>query len=64
MTNVRKVLLEKIFKKEIYAKLRYIDIEKNLDYNALITGWAIAKGEKPSDALDFSTYIRYNTDMR
>lgn len=33
------------------------------DFHGLTCGWAMAQGMNPSDAYDFATYIRYNTDL-
>ncbi len=33
------------------------------DFHSLTCGWAMAQGMNPSDAYNFATYIRYNTDL-
>ena len=33
------------------------------DFHGLTCGWAMAQGMSPTEAYDFATYIRHNTDL-
>jgi len=59
--------LTKQFKIEVHDKLdENIELQEEFqdeDFKSLTVGWAIAKGLSLEDALDFSSYIRYNTTL-
>jgi hypothetical protein len=40
-----------------------LDPGNELDWYSITVGWAIAHGMKPDEALEFSSYIRYNTNL-
>ena len=60
---MNKQQLTTLFKKEITDNLDKIDPEQTHDWYSLTLGWALAKGLSPEKALDFATYIRYNTNL-
>ena len=63
MTEKNKLKFEKLFKTEVDDKEQEIDPEKELDWYALTVGWAVGKGLTPKEAVDFSLYIRYHTNL-
>lgn len=59
-------LVEK-FRKEVS---QYFDDEtsedtllyEESDFHSITAGWAMAQGMNPSDAYEFASYVRYETD--
>jgi hypothetical protein len=58
-----KVLLAHVFQHEIAERAKEVDPENQHDWHSLTIGWAIAKGLRPNDALEFATHIRYATNL-
>jgi len=49
-----------LWNKEVLDQQELIDPDDELHWESLATGWAIAKGMTPDDALDFgSHYMEY-----
>jgi hypothetical protein len=55
--------LTDLLRKELNDRSKEIDPDNNYDWLSLVIGWAIAKGLSPNEAIEFSTYIRYETEM-
>jgi len=55
--------LIELLKKEVDDKSKEIDPNNEFDWYSLVIGWAIAKGLSPEEAIEFSTHIRYKTDL-
>lgn len=55
--------LVRAIKTELDDRADEIDPTKEHDWYDLVFGWALAKGLEIEDARNFSTYIRYNTDL-
>jgi len=63
MTAKDKTKFEKLFETEVHNRGGEIDPDNELDWYALTIGWAVGKGLTPKEAVDFSLYIRYHTNL-
>lgn len=63
MSNKDKIKFAALFKIEVSDRSDRIDPDNREDWRSLAVGWAIGKGLKPEDAVDFAIYIRYHTNL-
>lgn len=63
MTKKEKKRLEALFGQEVQPHAKVIDPGDEEDWHSLTIGWALAKGVPPKDAVEFATYLRYETDL-
>jgi len=61
--EMNKEQLTELLKKEVDDKSKEIDPNNEYDWFSLVLGWAIAKNLSINEAIEFSTYIRYETDL-
>lgn len=65
MTPSLRTELTEQFKAEVHDQIT-VDVEDAFmdeDFKSLTVGWALAKGLSCEDALEFGSYIRYETDL-
>lgn len=63
MDEERKKELTALFKAEASDRGAEIDPDDEYDWYSLTIGWALAKGLTPDEAVKFSIYIRYSTEL-
>jgi hypothetical protein len=50
-------------KEELDNRSFEIDPASEMCWYSLVLGWAIAKGATPTEAKEFTTHVRYHTEM-
>lgn len=63
MTTEDRDALTAVFKRLVHDKADEVDSSQEQDWYSLTLGFALGYGWTPSDAHEFATYIRYQTNL-
>lgn len=51
------------FKMEVSDRAKEVDPEQKQNWHSLTLGWALAKGLSPEESYEFSTAVRYKSNL-